>query len=135
MRQPVWGRRHPRPLLLCPVSTKLNRLPGLATRCESLQDRRGRLPHRPPSLQGVTTIKLDGSEVQSPASNGVIRTARSRIDDGKIVTEWKLERRGKLILSGEEVRSLSQDGARQIVDKTVNSRQVIKTHIVMMREQ
>jgi len=94
-----------------------------------------RIASGPAGTIRVTTIKLDGSEVQSPASNGVIRTARSRIDDGKIVTEWKLERRGKLILSGEEVRSLSQDGARQIVDKTVNSRQVIKTHIVMMREQ
>jgi hypothetical protein len=85
---------------------------------------------------GVTCLKLDGSEVQSALSGGLVRTSTSRLEDGQIITDWKLERDGKLILEGHEIRSLSEDGARLLVDTTVRSaRQVTKTHMVMTREE
>jgi len=89
-----------------------------------------------PGTITVSTIKLDGSEVQRQMSNDIVKTARSRLEDGKIITDWKLERHGKLLLEGHEVRSLSEDGDSQVVDRIVKSaRQETKTHTVMERER
>ena len=83
----------------------------------------------------LSTIKLDGSEVQNRLANGIVKTAMSRLEGGKIITDWKLEQHGNLLLEGHEVRSLSADGNRQTVDRTVKStRQERKTHLVMLRE-
>src|SRR5260370_10204359 len=61
------------------------------------------------------TIKLDGSEVvHVDGELGVKTTTRSRVESGKIITDWKLERDSKVIIEGHEVRSLSEDGNRQI---------------------
>lgn len=83
----------------------------------------------------VATIKLDGSEVQIRPVDGMIEKVRSRLEGGKIITDWKLEERGKPFLEGREVRSLSEDGNTQFVDRTVKSaRQERKTRTVMRRE-
>jgi len=88
-----------------------------------------------PGTITVSTFMLDGSEVQSRLSNNIVKTSTSRLEDGRIITDWKFEQHGKLLLEGHEVRGLSEDGNTQIVDRTVRStRQETKTHTVMLRE-
>ena len=83
------------------------------------------------------TMKLDGSEqTRVDGELGIIMTHRSRFENGKITRDWKLERDGKVILEGQEVRILSEDGMRQAVDTTIKTAwNEAKNHIETTRVQ
>ena len=52
-----------------------------------------------------------GKEVSDaiPDAPGSVRITKTRWDDGKLVTEWKLQRKGEAFLHGTDVDSLIPD--------------------------
>ncbi len=70
----------------------------------------------------VYTIDPTGKEVSDaiPDSPGSVRVAKTRWDDGKLVTEWKLQRNGETFMHGTDVHSLTPDG-QLIVTRVIES--------------
>ena len=70
----------------------------------------------------VYTIDLSGKQVSDPIPDapGVFRIANSRREEGKIVTEWKLERNGETFMHGMDIRTLTSDG-HQTVERVIES--------------
>ncbi len=70
----------------------------------------------------VYTIDLSGKQVSDsiPDAPGVLRIANSRREEGRIVTEWKLERNGEIFMHGTDIRTLTSDG-HQIVERVIES--------------
>ena len=74
---------------------------------------------------GTTTVySIDptGNEVSDaiPDAPGSVRVAKTRWDDGKLVTEWKLQRNGETFMHGTDVHSLTPDG-QLIVTRVIES--------------
>jgi hypothetical protein len=71
-----------------------------------------------------TVFRIDpsGKQVSDPLGDmpGVVRIASTHWDDGKLVTEWRMEKNGVRFMQGTDVRSLSLDG-QQIVNRVVES--------------
>jgi hypothetical protein len=70
----------------------------------------------------VYTIDPTGKEVSDaiPDAPGSIHIAKTRWDDGKLVTEWKLQRNGETFMHGTDVHSLTPDG-QLIVTRVIES--------------
>ena len=93
-----------------------------------------------PSAVGSThTINLDGSEVVEAIAgkdgSQTTRTGKSKLEGRKIITDWKMEKDGKIIAQGQEIRSLSEDGKEQTIDSTSTREDSsgFKVHVVMKR--
>ena len=72
---------------------------------------------------------IDPSEIPP----GVVRVAKSHWNDGRLVTEWQMERNGEVVMRGTDARSLTTDGL-QIVDRLIESpRHHAEVHLVMER--
>lgn len=81
----------------------------------------------------VYTIDPSGKEVSDSIGAGAVRVAKSHWNDGKLVTEWRMERNGQVVMHGTDTRSLTTDGL-QIVDRLVESpRHHAEVHLVMER--
>ena len=83
----------------------------------------------------VYTIDPSGKEVSDsiPDAPGVTRVAKSHWNDGRLVTEWRMERNGEVVMHGTDTRSLTRDGL-QIVDRMIESpRHHAEVHLVMER--
>jgi hypothetical protein len=81
----------------------------------------------------VYTIDPSGTEVSDSIGPGVVRVAKSHWNDGKLITEWRLERNGEVVMHGTDTRSLTTDGL-QIVDRLIESqRHHAEVHLVMER--
>jgi hypothetical protein len=70
----------------------------------------------------VYTIDPNGKEVSDaiPDAPGSVRVAKTRWDDGKLVTEWKLKRNDETFMHGTDVHSLTPDG-QLIVTRVIES--------------
>jgi hypothetical protein len=70
----------------------------------------------------VYTIDPTGKEVSDaiPDAPGSVRIANTRWDDGKLVTEWKLQRNGETVMHGTDVHTLTPDG-QLIVTRVIES--------------
>jgi len=70
----------------------------------------------------VYTIDLSRNQVSDtiPDAPGVVRTASSHWDHGKIVTEWKMLRNGEEFMHGTDTHRLGS-GEQLIVDRTIES--------------
>jgi hypothetical protein len=70
----------------------------------------------------IYTIDLSGQQVSDsiPDAPGVFRIANSRREEGRIVTDWKLERNGKVFMHGTDSRTLTSDG-HQVVERVIES--------------
>ena len=70
----------------------------------------------------VCTMDPTGKEVSDaiPDAPGSVRIAKTRWDDGKLVTEWKLQRNGETFMQGTDVHSLTPDG-QLIVARVIES--------------
>jgi len=70
----------------------------------------------------VYTIDPSRKEVSDPIPDapGVVRVARSHWNDGKLVTDWKMTRKGEVFMQGTDTRSITSDG-RQILERTIES--------------
>jgi len=93
-----------------------------------------------PSAVGSThTINLSGSDVVETMTgkdgSQTTRTGRSKVEGRNIITDWKMERDGKNIAEGQEIRSLSEDGKVQTIDSTWTGTDGVgfKVHVVMKR--
>ena len=82
----------------------------------------------------VYTIDPSGKEVSdSMDARGVARVAKSHWNDGRLVTEWRLERNGEVVMHGTDTRSITTDGL-QIVDRLIESpRHHAELHLIMER--
>lgn len=83
----------------------------------------------------VYTIDPSGKEVSDPIPDapGSIRVAKSHWDDGKLITEWRMERNGEVFMHGTDTRGLTTDGL-QIVDRLIESpRHHAEVHLVLER--
>jgi hypothetical protein len=83
----------------------------------------------------VYTIDLSGKQVSDPIPDapGCVRIATSRRSDGKIVTEWRMDRDGQTFMHGTDTRSLTP-GGQQIVERLIESpRHKAQVRLVMDR--
>jgi hypothetical protein len=79
------------------------------------------------------TIDPSGKEVSDSIGPEMARVAKSHWDDGRLVTEWQMQRNGEIVMHGTDTRSLTTDGL-QIVDRLIESpRHHAKVHLVMER--
>jgi TonB family protein len=65
------------------------------------------------------SITADNRESVQPYGPGQMR-AKSRWGDGKLITEWTLDRDGQVMMTGQWVRSLSKDGKTQTIEITAH---------------
>ncbi len=84
---------------------------------------------------GEQTFPLDGTENASPmADESLLHRAKAHWDGNKLVTEFAIERDGKTLVKGTQVRSLSEDGKTQTVDTHVQTSQAITdSHSVKLK--
>jgi hypothetical protein len=70
----------------------------------------------------VYTIDPSGKEVADsiPDAPGSVRIATTRWDDGKLVTEWKMQRNGETFMHGTDEHTLTPDG-HLIVSRVIDS--------------
>lgn len=70
----------------------------------------------------IYTIDPSGKQVSDPIPDapGSIRVASTHWNNGKLVTEWKMERNGVTFMHGADTRSLTTDG-RQILERVIES--------------
>lgn len=70
----------------------------------------------------VSRIDPSGKPVSDTVGDmpGVVRIANSHWDNGKLVTDWRMERGGVMLIYGTDVRSLTPDG-QQIVTRVVDT--------------
>ena len=81
----------------------------------------------------VYTIDPTGKKVSDSIAPGLVRVAKSHWNDGRLVTEWQMERNGEVVMRGTDARSLTTDGL-QIVDRLIESpRHHAEVHLVMER--
>jgi hypothetical protein len=81
----------------------------------------------------VYTIDPSGKEVSDSIAPDVVRIAKSHWDDGRLVTEWQIERNDEVVIHGTDSRSLTTDDL-QIVDRLIESpRHHAEVHLVMER--
>jgi pimeloyl-ACP methyl ester carboxylesterase len=81
----------------------------------------------------VYTIDPSGKEVSDSIAPGVVRVAKSHWNDGRLITEWQMERNGEIVMHGTDTRSLTTDGL-QVVDRLIESpRHHGEVHLVMQR--
>ena len=81
----------------------------------------------------VYTIDPSGKKVSDSIAPGVVRVARSHWNDGRLVTEWQMERNGEVVMHGTDTLSLTTNGL-QIVDRLIESpRHHAEVHLVMER--
>jgi len=81
----------------------------------------------------VYTIDLSGKQVSDPIPDapGCVRIATSHRSDGKIITEWRMDRDGQTFMHGTDTRSLTPSG-QQIVERLIESpRHKAQTRLVM----
>jgi hypothetical protein len=74
-------------------------------------------------------------EVSDPISDapGSVRVAKSRWKDGTLVTEWRIERNGEVVMHGTDTRSLTTNDL-QVLDRLIESpRHRAEVHLVMER--
>jgi hypothetical protein len=85
----------------------------------------------------VSTLRLvtDGSEqVNHLAGGAVLHLSTTRWEGEKLLTDWRLERGGQAFSRGHDVRSLSTDGQRMILDRQVEDAKSRSTvHVVLER--
>ena len=81
----------------------------------------------------VYTIDPSGKEVSDSIGPEIVRVSKSHWDDGRLVTDWRMERNGEVVMHGTDTRSLTTDGL-QIVDRLIESpRHQAEVHLVMGR--
>jgi hypothetical protein len=82
----------------------------------------------------VYTIDPSGKEVSdSIGLPGAVRVAKSHWSEGRLVTEWRMERNGEVVMHDTDTRSLTTNGL-QIVDRQIESpRHHAEVHLVMER--
>lgn len=70
----------------------------------------------------VYTIDPSGKEVSDaiPDAPGSLRRASTHWTDGQLMTEWKMERNGKIFMHGTDVHSITSDG-QLIVKRVIES--------------
>lgn len=70
----------------------------------------------------VYTIDPSGKKVSDPIPDapGSVRIATSRWSDGKLVTEWKMERNGEAFMHGTDIHTITPDG-RLTVNRVIES--------------
>jgi hypothetical protein len=70
----------------------------------------------------VYTIDPSGKEVSDaiPDAPGSVRSASTHWTDGKLVTEWKMQRNGEMFMQGTDVHGITPDG-QLIVNRVIES--------------
>ena len=70
----------------------------------------------------VYTIDPSGKEVSDPIPDapGSVRIATTHWSNGKLVTEWRMERDGQMFMHGTDKRSLNP-GGQQILERSIES--------------
>lgn len=69
----------------------------------------------------VLTLTTDGRENVNKLPNGRVNTSTSRWKGNVLITNWKLELGGRMLMEGVDERSLAPGGAKLIDKRTVRT--------------
>jgi hypothetical protein len=84
----------------------------------------------------VYTIDPSGKEVSDaiPDAPGCARIAKTRWDNGKLVTEWKMQKNGETFMHGTDVHRLAEDGQLIVTRLIESERHRAEVLLVLKRE-
>lgn len=84
----------------------------------------------------VYTIDPSGKEVSDliPDAPGCARIATTRWDNGKLATEWKMQRNGETFMHGTDVHSLDERG-QLIVTRSIESERHRAEVLLVLRKE
>lgn len=97
--------------------------------------------HRDPALTikegraSVLTLTTDGKENVNRVSNRTVNRSVTTWDGDKLVTKWTMEIDGEKAAEGTDVRSITENGAVMIDERTIKwPSHETKAHIVLRRQ-
>lgn len=90
-----------------------------------------------PEGEPTNTLVLtpDGSEIHNPMSGGALQhVSRTRWEGESLVVEWKLERDGKAMIWGKDIRTLEGPGVQRLVRDLEDAKSNTHVVVVLKRE-
>jgi hypothetical protein len=86
-------------------------------------------------LANTLVLATDGSETVNQLSGGVmLHRSHTRWEGSSLVIEWQMEREGKTVLKGKDVRTLEPDGTQRLVRDLEDAKS--KTHsVIVLKKQ
>ncbi|MBI1750216.1 MAG: hypothetical protein HYR59_06075 [Acidobacteria bacterium] len=89
-----------------------------------------------PTTLRYTTDGAENVNTEQFSTPGMAERSNTRWEGNKLVTEWRLEHNGKVVLRARMVRSLSADGKTMTEDQRIESATSIReTHTVWTKQK